>query len=634
MIALGATVEFGWITKQYQLVQLLPHLPYMVKNTAACFLLCGVALLTLVLKGPRWLIIVSAGAVFALCIVTIFEYASGINLRTGELLGPTPVSVRTRVPGRIAPLAAICFAMATLGILLAPRVLTKRAALFLGFNGSIIAAFGLASTIGIWGNATLTALHTAVGLSILGLGMLSLAWQVETGPTGSPPWLPASVSIAVIAGTVGLWQALIDVGQGPFDLLPIIVLFGGCLIAPVFGLTVFLAQRGHDQATALRRSQAFLTEAQHLSRTGSFSWQVPSERINWSAELYRIFEIPEGEIVSLQLIVTRVHPEDLLLFHDVIGRAAETGSDFEFEHRLLLPGHSVKHLHMAAHGTRGRDGRLEYIGAVQDVTERKRSEEALSKARSELAHVARASTLGALTASIAHEVNQPLSGIITNASTCLRMLAAAPPDISGALDTARRTIRDGNRASEVIKRLRALFVKKESSTESVDLNETAQEVIALSMGELQRGRVILRTELAEGLPSIAGDRVQLQQVILNLLLNASDAMSTIIDRPRHLTVRTQCDEKDRVRLSVTDSGCGFEMQSKEKLFDAFYTTKSSGMGIGLSVSRSIIESHQGRLWAQLNDGPGATFALSIPCPARGDGSSHRTEAPALARANP
>ena len=253
-----------------------------------------------------------------------------------------------------------------------------------------------------------------------------------------------------------------------------------------------------------------------------------------------------------------------------------------------------------------------FIGALQDVTESKVAEEALNRARSELAHVARVTTLSTLTASIAHEVNQPLSGIITNAGTCLRMLDANPPNVDGARETARRTIRDGNRASEVITRLRALFSKKEFTLEPLDLNEATREVVALSLSELQRNRVIVQSELADDLPPITGDRVQLQQVILNLLRNASDAMVGVDDRPRQLLIRTERDDGDRVRLTVRDAGAGFDRQSMAKLFDAFYTTKSDGMGIGLSVSRSIIERHHGRLWAEPNDGPGATFSFSIP----------------------
>lgn len=362
----------------------------------------------------------------------------------------------------------------------------------------------------------------------------------------------------------------------------------------------------------LRRSEAFLAEAQHLSSTGSFSWRVATGEITWSEQLYRIYELEIGAPVTLELIRTRVHPEDLTLYEKMVEQARNGGDDFEWQYRLMMPDRSIKYLHAVARATRDLDGELEYIAAVQDVTERRLSEEALSNLRSELAHVSRVATLGALTASIAHEVNQPLSGIITNASTCLRMLAAAPPNVDGARETARRTIRDGHRAADVITRLRALFGKKGSATEPVDLNDATREVLALSLSDLQKDRVVLRTEFADGLPPVAGDRIQLQQVILNLLRNASDAMSGVENRPRRLLIRTERDEGECVRLSVQDAGVGFDPQAAERLFEAFYTTKDDGMGIGLSVSRSIIESHQGRLWATPNDGPGATFSFSIP----------------------
>ncbi len=255
---------------------------------------------------------------------------------------------------------------------------------------------------------------------------------------------------------------------------------------------------------------------------------------------------------------------------------------------------------------------LKWHGTVVDMHDWKQAQEELRNTQAELAHMTRMMTIGELTASIAHEVNQPLSGIITNASTCMRMLNADPPNVEGARETARRTIRDGNRASDVITRLRALFDKKSTTIEPVDLNEAVREVIALSLSRLQRDRVILRPELAASLPLVTGDRVQLQQVILNLLQNASDAMRGVDDRPRQLLIRTEADETDHVHLTVQDSGVGFDPQVAERLFKAFYTTKDGGMGIGLSVSRSIIETHQGRLWAKLNDGPGATFSFSIP----------------------
>jgi signal transduction histidine kinase len=361
----------------------------------------------------------------------------------------------------------------------------------------------------------------------------------------------------------------------------------------------------------LRRSEAFLAEGQHLARIGNFSWLVATDEIRWSEQMYRIFEFEPNTIVTLERIGARVHPEDTPMLFDMIERARAGVSDFEYAHRLLMPDRRIKYLHLIAHRSCDERGRIEYMGAVQDVTQRRASEDALAKARSELAQGARINSLAMLTASIAHEVNQPLSGIITNASTNLRMLASDPPNVEGARETARRTIRDGNRAAEVITRLRNLFTKKEVCFELLDLNDAAKEVVALSLGELQRNRISLRIELADELPRVNGDRVQIQQVILNLLRNGSEAMSNIDNRARELSIKTQLHEKE-VHLAVKDAGTGFSPDVADRLFEAFYTTKADGMGIGLSVSRSIIEGHHGRMWAALNYGPGATFSFSIP----------------------
>ena len=375
-------------------------------------------------------------------------------------------------------------------------------------------------------------------------------------------------------------------------------------------LAAFIDERKRAEQE-LRRSEAFLAEAQQLSRVGSFSWRVATDEILWSEQMYRIFGIDRDVRVTFDVIGARVHPEDLSTFKDQIERSRRHGSDVQLEIRLQMPDRTVKYVHIVAH-CRDDSGQREYIGALQDVTPRRLSEEALAKVRSELAHVSGATSLGVLTASIAHEVNQPLAGIITNAGTCLRMLGVDPPDVDGARETARRTIRDGNRAADVIARLRALFSRKELSLESLDLNGATREVIALSMSDLQRHRVILQLELADDLPIITGDRIQLQQVILNLLRNASDAMADVHERPRLLLIKTEREDGNRVRVTVRDAGIGVPSQGLDALFDAFYTTKSGGMGIGLFVSRSIVERHQGRLWAEPNDGPGASFVFSIP----------------------
>lgn len=309
-----------------------------------------------------------------------------------------------------------------------------------------------------------------------------------------------------------------------------------------------------------------------------------------------------------------LHPEDVDQTARTWLSSVATGAPYRVEVRVFHAADQTHRWCVAnALPLLDQDGRiLKWHGTLVDMHDWKQSQEELRNTQAELAHVTRVMTMGEITASIAHEVNQPLSGIITNASTCLRMLAAEPPNLDGARETARRTIRDGNRAADVITRLRALYSRKETATEMVDLNDATREVIALSLSDFQKNNFMLQTEFAEDLPVVAGDRVQLQQVILNLFRNSSDAMSDVNDRPRRLLIRTERDEGDRVRLTVQDTGIGFDPQAVNRLFHAFYTTKDDGMGMGLSVSRSIIESHEGRLWARLNDGPGATFSFSIP----------------------
>lgn len=367
----------------------------------------------------------------------------------------------------------------------------------------------------------------------------------------------------------------------------------------------------HD--AELKRSEALLAEAQQLSSTGSFSWRVSTDIVVYSEQTYRTYELDPALPVTLALIADRIHPEDIPLLKEMVDIARNVGADLDYQYRLRMPDSSIKHLHLFAHATRDGDGQVEYIGAIQDVTQRMLAEDSLSKARADLAHVSRVSSLGVLTASIAHEVNQPLSGIITNASTCLRMLAADPPNIDGALETARRTIRDGQRASDVIAKLRAAFSRKSSCIEAVDLNEAARGVIALSLSDIQRSGITLRTNFPRNLPAVAGGRVQIQQVILNLLLNALDAVRQVENRQKIVTVRTRIGQDSFVELEVEDTGVGVDAETLDKMFDAFFTTKPEGMGIGLSVSRSIIQSYHGRLSAKKNETVGTTFTFSIPC---------------------
>ena len=610
LVALSALVFIGWVFRIPAFVQILPTMPPMTRNTALCFGLSGTALLLLVQDRARQVVLVCSCLAGLVGILTLFEILSKVDLGIDQMLGSSFISVNLRTPGRMAPLTAVCFSLSSVALIVVATASTVRSSLVVGLVGSVVTAFGAAAFVGYWGGVTLAALHTSCGLVALGAGMLALVWRIEGNPTPTPTWLPFSVVVGVSSGIVGLWRALTLGGYPPFSLLPFVVLAVGFLLAPIFGLTVYLAQRGHAQASELRRSAAFLHEAQHLSRTGSFSWNVGAETASFSLQASRIFGFSPEAQVSLERVRETTHPDDAHLFL-AMAQMAGRGDDLDQVYRLRLVDGTVKHVHLVAHRNE-RQEMLVYIGAVQDITDRQLSEEALDQLRSELARVARMTSLGTLTASIAHEVNQPLAGIVTNAGTCLRMLASDPPNVDGARDTAKRTIRDANRASDVIKRLRALFVKAAAEHESLDLSEATLEVTALLSNELQRNYVLLRTELAGDLPSINGDRVQLQQVIMNLLMNAADAMVTVEDRPRQLIVSTMRDGSSRVRLTVEDVGTGFPPADADKLFEAFYTTKNRGMGIGLSVSRSIVERHKGLLWAMPNTGPGATFAFSIP----------------------
>ncbi len=374
----------------------------------------------------------------------------------------------------------------------------------------------------------------------------------------------------------------------------------------------------------LRRSEVLLAEGQRISLTGTFSWKVDSDDLTFSEELNRIFGFESDVPVDFDRIAGRVHEEDLPLLALKMADVRNGGDNPDYEIRLAVNG-EIKHVRVVGRIIRHLDGTMECIGAVQDVSAQRRAEVARDKLRSELSQIARVTSLSTMAASIAHEVNQPLSGIITNAGTSLRMLSAIPPNVEGALETARRTIRDGNRAADVIVRLRNLFKQGVAIVEPLDLNDAAREVIALLANDIQRGRISLHAELSERLPLTQGDRVQLQQVIMNLLRNSIDAMASISPLSRDITVRTGTVESDAVLLTVEDTGCGLETVEIERLFDPFHTTKPDGMGIGLSVSRSIIEAHEGRIWAKPNPMGGAIFGFSIPVKARAGSGNARPQ---------
>jgi two-component system sensor kinase FixL len=384
--------------------------------------------------------------------------------------------------------------------------------------------------------------------------------------------------------------------------------FFRCLTA--LSAITFLGLRSKYAADSLRHNEVYLLGAQRLSQTGSVSFRNEHQEMSWSQESARIFEYPASTVPTAAMVLARTHPDDLGLVHEVFEKAARHEALIEIKHRLLMPDGRIKHIHMIA-SPLVTHGRFEYLGAVMDVTASKQAEEALFRAQTQLAHVTRVTSLGELAASIAHEVNQPLTAVTSSGEACRRWLDRPVPDLGEARQSLDRIVASACRASEVISRIRALSRKSDPLRQRESLDDIVSETLGLVRHELAHHKIKPSVELANIAAQINADRVQLQQVIINLIINACHAMDGVKGRDRILHVRTWVGHQE-VGLEVTDQGTGIAEHVLPSLFHPFFTTKQTGLGMGLSICRSIIDFHGGRIWATNNAGQGASFRFALP----------------------
>jgi len=362
----------------------------------------------------------------------------------------------------------------------------------------------------------------------------------------------------------------------------------------------------------LKRSQAqYLAEAQRLSRTGSFGWNATTGEIFWSEQAFRIFEHDPAIPPTIEMMRRRVHPEDLHLLDEMLSQVSDTADHFDVQHRLLFPDGRVKYLHVVAHGAQGQPDRRQFIGAVMDVTESRQTEAQLRQAQTELARASRVSALGELSASIAHEVGQPLAAIVTNGEACLRWLRRQPLNVKEIEECVTQMTDEGNRAADIVHRVRMLMKGAPSERMTVELNGVVAEAVALIRAEVESHEGTLLLSLASELPPVSADRVQLQQVLINFIINGIQSMASVACK-REIVVASAIASDGNVVVSVRDNGPGISEQNLPRLFDAFFTTRSTGMGMGLAICSSIIEAHGGQIWAANNTDGGASFTFSLP----------------------
>jgi PAS domain S-box-containing protein len=380
------------------------------------------------------------------------------------------------------------------------------------------------------------------------------------------------------------------------------------------GTVIDITERKRAEES-LRKNEAYLAEAQRLSQTGSWAWSPDQDIRYWSDECYRVLSFdPQDGLPRFEDFFQRIHPDDQPGFRELIETAIREKAEWEADYRIVHPDGPVRDIHALGHPVLSTSGHLiEFVGTVIDVTERRRAEQERARLRqleADLAHINRVSTLGEMAASLAHEVKQPIAAARNNARAALNFLAKKPSDLGEVREALGCIVGDADRAGDIIDRIRAHTKKAPLRKDRFDLNEAVTEVVELARSAITKHGVSLETRLAEELFAVQGDRVQLQQVILNLILNAIEAMSSV-DGPRELVISTEQRQTNGL-VSVRDSGPGVDPEQRERVFEAFYTTKSNGVGIGLSICRSIIDAHGGRLWIEVNEPRGAIFQFTVP----------------------
>lgn len=453
---------------------------------------------------------------------------------------------------------------------------------------------------------------TIAAASVMGCAVAGMHYTAMQAaiffPLPDAPTYNMALSPTLLALLITMFAVLIAVST-------LVATFAGRQNELALSLSAEISRRKRFEEE-LRRSEAYLAEAQRLSHTGSWAFNVATRQmIHSSEEHHRMFGFePEKGMPVWEDWIRRIHPEDRERAIETMRQKLRERRDYELHFRIVLPDGTIKYIRALGHPVLNPSGDLsEFVGTSIDMTERKRLEEVRLDAQNKLAHANRVTTMGHLTASIAHEVNQPIAASVTNAQAALRWLDSQPPDLNEVRQALARIVKDGNRAGDVVSRIRDLIKQRPPRQDRLEINATIREVIDLTHGEAVKSGVSVQTELTDGLPLIQGDRVQLQQVMLNLIINAVEAMSGVEEGSRELLISSAKAEFGGVLVAVRDSGPGLPPATLEHLFDAFYTTKSGGMGIGLSICRSIIEAHGGRVWGTSNAPRGAVFQLNLPC---------------------